>query len=152
MDQKAIPIKAAILGYSGVIPFAVAAALFAFANNGSRQTALEGFLIYGAVILSFLGGIRWGAASSSRHDPGRGLIVSVLPSLWAAFFLWWPSDETAAAGLMAGFILMGLLDRLRPGLNVPAWMVTLRTRLTFAVVACHLLVLAVIQNRNSFLF
>ena len=140
MNGKTIPKNALILGYSGVIPFAATALLVALGSVELRQLALSGFLVYGAVILSFLGGIRWGAASSASSDPARGLVVSVLPSLWAAFFLWWPSDDISAWGLMAGFILMGLADWLYPGLHVPSWMRHLRTRLTLAVVACHLVV------------
>jgi len=143
MDRKPIPLIALILGCSGVIPFAATAALVALDHAGLRQMALDGFLIYGAVILSFLGGIRWGAASSASSKPARGLIVSVLPSLWAAFFLWWPSDDLSVWGLMAGFILMGFADWLYPGLNVPSWMRPLRMWLTLAVVACHLVVVMV---------
>jgi hypothetical protein len=140
MDKARIPSKAAALGYSGVIPFAAATAIVAFGDDRLRQLALDGFLIYGAVILSFLGGIRWGAASTDVGDPGRGLLLSVLPSLWAALALWWLPDKAAAWWLMAGFIVMGLADGLFPGPNVPEWMKSLRTRLTVAVVACHLLV------------
>lgn len=143
MVRKAIPPNAQILGYSGVIPFAAAAFLVALDSFGMRQAALDGFLIYSAVILSFLGGIRWGAAASASTASGRGLVVSVIPSLWAAFFLWWPSDHISAWGLMAGFILIGLADWLYPGLKVAAWMLPLRVRLTLAVVACHLVVIAV---------
>lgn len=144
LDRKTIPRKASVLGYSGVIPFAAAALLVALGNADMRQLALDGFLIYGAVILSFLGGIRWGAAASAGNNAARGLVVSVLPSLWAAFFLWWPSEQVSAWGLMAGFILMGLADWFYPGLKVAAWMMPLRLRLTLAVVACHLLVVAVL--------
>ncbi len=142
--KKTIPPSAAILGYSGVIPFIAAAALVALGSVGIRQVALDGFLIYAAVILSFLGGIRWGAASTAATDPARALIFSVLPSLWAAFFLWWPTDHVAAWGLMSGFVLMGLADWFYPGLHVPSWMHLLRIRLTLAVVVCHLLVITAI--------
>ena len=141
-DNQAIPIRAAVLGYSGVVPFATAAVLVALDFAGMRQVALEGFLIYSAVILSFLGGIRWGAASAGSTDPARGLIVSVAPSIWAAFFLWWPAEHVATWGLMTGFVLMGLADWFYPGLNVSSWMRPLRARLTLAVVGCHLLVAA----------
>lgn len=139
-----IPQKAALLGYSGVVPFATAVVFIALGSAGMRQLALDGFLIYAAIILSFLGGIRWGAASTAGPDPGRGLIFSILPSLWAALFLWWAPVNVAAWGLMTGFILMGLADWFYPGLKVPTWMRPLRMRLTLAVVACHLLVLTLI--------
>lgn len=142
MNRKKIPSNALILGYAGVIPFAASAALVALANGEVRLLALDGFLVYGAVILSFLGGIRWGAAATASAGTVRGLVFSVLPSLWAAFFLWWPSDHISAWGLMAGFVLMGLADWLYPGLKVAAWMLPLRVWLTLAVVACHVLVIA----------
>jgi len=144
MDKKTVPPKAAILGYAGVIPFAATAALVARDTTGMRQLALDGFLIYAAVILSFLGGIRWGAAISKSAGSTRGLIISVLPSLWAAFFLFWPSDHISAWGFMAGFLMMGLADWLHPGQNIPSWMRPLRMRLTLAVVACHLVVITVL--------
>jgi hypothetical protein len=105
---------------------------------------MEGFLIYAAVILSFLGGIRWGAASTAGTTPGRELVFSILPSLWSAIFLWWPSEYIATWGLMTGFILLGLADWFYPGLNVPSWMRPLRIRLTLVVVACHLVVITVL--------
>jgi hypothetical protein len=82
-----IPTKAAVLGYSGVIPFAATAALITMDGADIRLIALAGFLVYGAVILSFLGGVRWRAASSASQRAGQGLVISVLLSLWAAFFV-----------------------------------------------------------------
>ena len=140
-NKTTIPGKAAVLGYAGVIPFAAAAALVTLGTASVRPVALDGFLVYAAVILSFLGGIRWGAASIARTGPGRELVISVLPSLWSAFFLWWPPDNLALWGLMTGFILMGLADWFYPGPNVAAWMRPVRMRLTLAVVACHVVVL-----------
>jgi hypothetical protein len=68
--------------------------------------------------------------------------MSVAPSLWAALSLWMPGPQGAAWGLLAGFVLMGAADWLRPGVMVPAWMRPLRARLTAAVVVCHLPVVA----------
>ena len=142
--REKIPKQAVRLGYLGVVPFLATAVLIAFDSAGMRQMALEGFLAYSAVILSFLGGIRWGAASSGGSDPARELIVAVLPSLWAAFFLWLPAEDFAVWGLMLGFVLMGLADWFSPGLHVASWMRPLRLRLTLAVLACHLAVATVI--------
>ena len=142
LAPERIPRAAAVLGYGGVVPFATLALAFAFAPHGAAQRALEGFLIYGAVILSFLGGIRWGAASGAAREHGRTLTIAILPSLWAALVLWWPDPAASAWGLLIGFTLMGVADWLRPGAGVPAWMRPLRVRLTVAVVLCHLLVVA----------
>jgi hypothetical protein len=141
VNGQKIPAKAAILGYAGVIPFIAAVLLMLFAEPLLQQFAVEAFLVYGAVILSFLGGIRWGAASSGDTDVGKALLISVVPSLWAAACLLWPSDLVSAYGLMAGFVMMGLADWFYPGLRVGSWMRHLRKRLTLAVFASHLAVI-----------
>lgn len=144
LSPEPIPRGAAVLGYAGVVPFAILALTFAAGPEPAAGKALDGFLIYGAVILSFLGGIRWGAAASVAARNGVALAISVAPSLWAAFFLWWPGVQGAVWGLLAGFILMGAADWLRPGIMMPAWMRPLRARLTAAVAVCHLPVVAAV--------
>jgi hypothetical protein len=137
-----MPVSAALLGYAGVLPFLVLAALHFLDYDAARRSALEDFLTYGAIILSFLGGIRWGAAASFASKPAPSLLFAVAPSLWAAFFLWWTSPQVAVTGMLTGFILMGLADWMWPGLRLPGWMRKLRLRLTVAVAVCHLAVIA----------
>ena len=139
-----IPRAAAALGYGGVAPFAALALAFAFGPDAAAERLLDGFLIYGAVILSFLGGIRWGAASGVTREQARGLVLSVLPSLWAGLALWWHDPAVSAWALLLGFVLMAVADWWRPGVGVPAWMRPLRMRLTAAVVLCHALVVAML--------
>jgi hypothetical protein len=145
MSGPQIPRNAALLGYAGIIPFAALAALYVIGFEIAGRDTLSGFVTYGAVILSFLGGIRWGSAVAAGNGRSAGLGFSVLPSLWAFFFLWWAEPTTAAWGMFAGFVLLGLADGffLVPGL--PAWMRRLRLRLTAAVAVCHLPVLVTLQ-------
>lgn len=138
------PGKAGLLGYAGVIPFIMAVILMASTGPELKKMALDAFLIYGAVILSFLGGIRWGAATTANSDRTHALILSVIPSLWAAVCLLLPSSEVAAWTLMTGFMLMGLADWAYPGLGVASWMRPLRIRLTLLVVAFHLIAIGLI--------
>ena len=57
-----VPAAAAWLGGLGLVPF-VGLSIASQAIEGDLKTAaLRGLLAYGAVILSFLGGIHWGAA------------------------------------------------------------------------------------------
>lgn len=58
-----VPPAAAALGLAGVLPFA-ATALASLAAAPWGDLALLALLAYGAVILSFLGGIEWGLASA----------------------------------------------------------------------------------------
>ena len=135
------PTIAAILGYGGVIPFAALAFAILLAGPAWRDLALRAFLGYSAVILSFLGGIRWGAAARATLPRAGEYVLAVLPSLWAWGFLLADSHVVATWGLMAGFYLMGLVDWVAPARGMGVWMVRLRLRLTAAVVLCHAVVL-----------
>ena len=81
---------------------------------------------YGAIIVSFLGGIRWGLAVPAGGDAVRHYLVSVLPSLVAWALLAAPEPwRLAGLGLMA--LVLGPIDLglVRDGL-APAWFGTLR--------------------------
>ncbi|MDX1570326.1 MAG: DUF3429 domain-containing protein [Xanthomonadales bacterium] len=136
------PVSSAVLGYGGVIPFLGLALNYWLGGPLFPGFALQAFLVYSAVILSFLGGIRWGAAVNLGKTRTRELALSVLPSLFAAGTLLLPSPLWSVWALLAGFLLVGLGDVLVPGPSVPRWMIRLRIRLTIAVVVCHLLMLA----------
>lgn len=77
------------LGLAGLIPFVLAAALQWLPQPGWRMLAAMALLGYGAVIVSFLGGIHWGLAMRSATAPPARLIWGVLPSLlgWLAVLL-----------------------------------------------------------------
>lgn len=144
MIRSAIPRDASLLGYAGVLPFAVLAFSQVFRLDFPGQDPLTAFVVYGGIILSFLGGIRWGSAVASGGSRPIGLWLSILPSLWAVVLLWWTDPATAAWGMFAGFVLLGLADALLTIPGFPSWMRRLRLRLTVAVAVCHLPVLLVL--------
>lgn len=81
------------LGLGGLAPF-VALALASWVTGpdlGSRLVAAQ--LGYGAVILSFIGALHWGAALAAPAVPGRAAMIalgwSVVPALsgWVALLL-----------------------------------------------------------------
>ncbi len=99
----------------GLVPF-VGLSIASRAIEGDLKTAaLHGLLAYGAVILSFLGGIHWGAAmiqSISRTDPGIDSVrlgISVIPSLvgWTSLLI---DPRYGLALLSVGFAANLLLD------------------------------------------
>ncbi len=136
-----IPTVPALLGYAGVLPFAALALLALFGQGQWPEMALRAFLAYGAVILSFLGGIRWGAAARATPIRAAEFVVAVVPSLWAWACLLAASPDLAAWGLLSGFLVFGLADWLRPPPAMAPWLVALRLRLTTAVALCHALVI-----------
>ena len=154
VDQRTIPTPALTLGLGGLIPFFCAAILvwwtlpvslwvppWLLQERSASQFASLALGGYGAVILSFLGGVRWGnllfdQASLRNWMP---LILSVLPSLiaWPALLL---SSVPMLMLLAAGFILQYALDATAGERGeLPAWFVRLRLILTSGAVASLLI-------------
>lgn len=145
MRETPIPRPALILGLSGLIPFFAAAGGIWFAPGGWASAAVTVMYGYGAVILSFLGGVHWGRAlagdDSAPPEWGR-LIWSVTPSLlgWALLFL--PAAE-AALGFAFAFSAAFFVDmRAVAGGVFPVWYGRLRKLLTVGVLTAFVLVLA----------
>lgn len=129
----------------GAVPFAVMALAgvvwpeFAAAQLGGDAA----FLGYGAVILSFMGGIRWGRALS-LEDPvhaGEQMILSVAPSLaaWLALLIDRPWSLVL---LLTCFAMQAAWDlsSARSGL-LPRWFGRLRLAISLIVIASIALVL-----------
>lgn len=147
------PLQRVALGLAlfGYVPFAALALAAGPLNDRlaglAGQLALPSWFfahalaVYGAVILSFLGGIRWGVAmvgDAPEQTRRRELILSVVPSLagWAAVFL---SRSEGLAFLALCFFAQGFWDyKLVLSGRAPDWFGTLRITLT-ALVAPTLL-------------
>ena len=139
-DVSHISRPAFVLGWLGVIPFAAFALLAVTGGVLPNGAAMSGLVLYGAIILSFMGGAQWGLSMVRGGGTiGTRLAISVLPAL-AAFGLWFLPAIQALLGLAAIFVALLLYDiaMARAG-AAPAWYPALRTQLTSAVVICLLL-------------
>ena len=122
------------LGLAGLLPFAGTSLGALLLPPPAAHWSLHALITYGAVILSFLGGITWGCClggtvlddAAAREEFAYG----VCPSLagWAALLLpagaasWW---------LLAGFAAAWAHDRWRAErLDLPEWFQRLRTQLS----------------------
>jgi hypothetical protein len=138
-----VPASAVLLGIAGLIPFVGFAALSVSGTDvGLGTIGLSPRVIlsaYGAVIASFLGGIRWGVAAA-RGAGWRDYGLAIVPSLlaWAALAAPAPWDLRILGALV---LLWGLVDQdlARRGM-VPDWMG--RLRLALLVVAGAALLVA----------
>ncbi len=139
-----IPRPALLLGVGGLLPFfATAVAVWyqpSIDNPATGLTisefALRALGAYGAVILSFLGGVRWGKllVDEARLRQWVPLTLSVLPSLvaWCSLLL---SPPAMLLLLMAGFAAQYVLDRLAVRRQeLPAWFGRLRLLLSSGAV------------------
>lgn len=92
------------LGFAGLLPQMAAAGVLLALRGGTRELVWPVVVFavcYPAVILSFIGGIWWGAAM--RRDVGQGplVVLAVLPSLGAAAFL-----VLSTFGIAPGWVLV----------------------------------------------
>jgi hypothetical protein len=146
--SQPLPLPVAVLGGAGLAPFVIGALITVAEPQAGGLPWAQIVVVYGAVILSFLGGIAWGLASAAAAQNPRlqvrtGLFtVSVVPALvgWVACFLPRPLGLLILA---VSFVAMVLLDRhvAAEGL-VPAWWMRLRSILS-AIAATVLFMLAV---------
>ena len=129
-----IPLSALIPGLLGLLPF-WGLSLATLVDTGFDPViAIVALIMYGALILSFVGALWWGMAVHATPGPQRNImfIWSVVPALIG----WFATLATTGVGLrmlMAGLALQWLLDsmllRKSPEL-MPAWVFRLRTMLT----------------------
>ena len=127
----AIPLVPLGLGLGGLIPFWALAIGLALHGGigfhlGIRPATLDlALATYAAVILSFLGGMRWGFAARAG-DAGLNYVVSVVPSLVAWAWLAAP-EPWRLGGLGLTILVLGPIDLqlVRDGL-APPWFGKLR--------------------------
>ena len=136
MTLSDVPPPARQLGFAGLAPFA-ALSFAALTLDGDAGAMAETLLIgYGAVILSFMGGCRWGFAAAGLGDgPSFARLgASVLPALYAWVAALAPAS-IAALLLAAGFAGLYLADvRVTRAKGAPAWWPALRLWLSSGAV------------------
>lgn len=149
-SERKIPAVPLWLGLGGLLPF-IALSLALLIGQplpwiGEPARALLG---YGAVILSFLGGVRWGFALR-MVDPtlqARAMIVSVVPSLvgWGLLLL---PPVIGLVLMPLCFVAVAVADRRLLVLGAPAWYQRLRWLLTIVVASSILVALIGLAARS----
>ena len=138
-EEKYLTITANVLGYLGSLPFIALAVTISVANADAVVIAKSALYLYGAIILSFLGGLHWGRIASKETVISSDkwiLLYSVVPSLigWFSFLLKFFWSHTAWM-LIIGFLASYFMDRLfiKDG-TFKSFMGSLRLNLT--IIAC----------------
>jgi hypothetical protein len=130
--RSKVPAAAAWLGWGGVLPFlGGTAGLWMWPEHAGWWQA--SILAYGAVVLSFMGGIHWGIAFGLERGAAGVMVASVVPALlgWAALLM---PPVLGLLTLIAGFLGIHLYDRMAiTAGRAPAWYRVLRSPLTVAV-------------------
>ena len=141
--MKKIPNSALILGLSGLIPFfwGAVTSIDLVVENLKLTGLSEEYmgsrinLIYGTIILAFMSGVLWGFVANvgDKRRP-VGLILSVLPALWA-FFTFNGTLINPFLSLIFGFLGVFAIDmRFYYWQLTPQWWLSLRSILTMCVI------------------
>ena len=128
------PPPALTLGLAGLIPF-ISAPLYMYNAGFFLPDIATAQLTYGATILSFLGGVRWGLLVRGDDDlpPSWSQYTwSVTPSLLAWSALLVPNLMAGYAICSAGLLAAAVLDLKQQG--YPAWFRGLRFLLSFCAI------------------
>jgi hypothetical protein len=126
-----VPAAVLIYGVLGVIPF-LAPPVAGVVFPAVRATAGGVLAAYGALILSFLGGARWGLAVGRPAPPVGVVSLAMLPTLVGLGLLSGTSGAVRLFGLAAALAAHWIWD-VRAA-DVPAWYPRLRTLLTVGAV------------------
>jgi hypothetical protein len=136
MNEDRIPLAALLLGLGGLIPFGACAVLIV---TGFKIAVLPdpvaAIVTYAVIILSFLGGVRWGFALRMT-DAGlqaRAFLLAVGPSIAGWFLLLTPAPMALSA-MPIIFIMLLLADRGLSRVGAPPWYFQLRIILTAGAV------------------
>jgi hypothetical protein len=89
------------LGYAGLLPFVGGALLVWLVREEAHPYVALALSAYGAVIVSFLGGIHWGLAFRHTEPPLRLLVWGVLPAIVAWLAVIMPPS--------AGLVILGAM-------------------------------------------
>jgi hypothetical protein len=153
-SSPTIPMPAAVLGYAGLVPFAIGAIGAWVMPLPYAAYMASAQIYYAAIILSFLGAVHWGwVLQRDFHaptSPWEPYVWGITPAVLAWIIVAVSSfplidrpgatllrlDQTVAL-LIAGLLLSLLIDlkRIREG-RFPGWYRRLRLHLTFGAVAC----------------
>ena len=135
-----IPPTVRLLTALGILPFLALALAAIFLAPEDRPGMLFAQHAYGAVILSFLGGIHWGWELSASYGQSRPvtavrLWIGILPALFGWLALLLPGDNPAVVLSLCFGLVLGC-DIWRSGQNLaPPWYPALRIPVTVGVVA-----------------
>jgi hypothetical protein len=131
--DEAPPVALWLIALLSLAPFPLAALAYSYGPPDLAALGLRLMLTWSAVVLSFLGGVRWGLETALRVPrPGRQ-VISVLSAVVAWLLLivrHRVPDTWILGGAIVAFLLQWLFDHQGP--DVPARYPKLSTAVTAA--------------------
>ncbi len=147
-DTSILPPSAEIAGYAGVAPFALCLlGVGVLPEYAQRELAQRIAVAYGAVVLTFVGGVHWGLALAGRMPwrPVR-ILGAIAPALVAAAAVVM-GGQRGLALLVVGLGVFWLYEHRKVGPELPDEYLSLRRNLSLG--ACILLALTLMLSDNA---
>lgn len=142
--EPSAPLPLWIIALTALAPFPISAAIYAYGPEHMTASSLTVLFAWSAIVLAFLGGVRWGL-EVARPMPRAGRLLSSVISPVGAWVVLLARGTLEAgwllAGLLASFLLQWLFDH--TATDVPARYPRLLTVLTLG--ACVSLAVAMEQ-------
>lgn len=133
-----------IFGYLGAIPF-ITLSILPWISSNLAETSLRASSMYGAIILSFLGGMVWGWKKAKTFDLFIGILLSVL----AILIIFFSFEYIFMSNILCFISFTGFyffeMQRNPMFLNPPEY-AELRLILTLLVTICYFMNIAFIFN------
>ncbi len=141
-----------LLGFAALVPFFLLSLACFILPKDLLPSLVRGQLGYGIAILSFLGGIHWGAALASpqltMEQTKKALVWGVVPATIAFCSL---MLEIGFGFLVLAFGIIGAYQvdqRLYAWYDMPEWFIKLRLQLTKVVVTALVLTFIAVNLRS----
>lgn len=137
-----------IIALAALAPFPVASLVFSYGPAGASRAALSTLLAWAALVVAFLGGVRWGLETREPQPRWYRLAFSALTAATALMVLLGRGrapDSWILAGFIVVFMIQWMFDHQTP--DTPARYPTLSTAVTAS--ACISLGLALEKALNA---
>ncbi|MFK5977263.1 MAG: DUF3429 domain-containing protein [Rhizobiaceae bacterium] len=143
-QDKSVP--AIMMSVFSIVPFigCALALLLLGKDNPLFGPLVEMFKTWSAIILAFMGGVRWGASVFSAPDsPSKLSAATLLPVAgWLALFI---SGPFGILALLLIYCAQGAWDSFASSIShMPQWYGKVRIVFILVTVACHMIVFVAI--------
>lgn len=128
---ESIPAALWLIALLALSPFPIAAILYGYGPPDLMQPALTSLLAWSAVVLAFLGGVRWGMETREPNPRiGRQMFSALCAvAAWVVLLARGRApDDWILAGFIAAFLIQWLFDHQTP--DTPSRYPMLSTALT----------------------
>jgi hypothetical protein len=143
-----LPPSAEIAAYAGVAPFALCLlGVGLLPDYAQRELAQRLAVAYGAVVLTFVGGVHWGLALAGRMPWRPVRILGAVAPAWVAATAVVIGGQRGLALLVVGLGVFWLYEHRKVGAELPDEYLSLRRNLSLG--ACILLALTLMLSDNA---